>query len=280
MLKRIFGAVLAVTLLVSLCCITVSAEESAYTLGPELVTNGDFEAGVQHWAETAEENGNAWVQSGVGRDGSSGLQLVDVPKNESGNRMQYYRSAVSAVPGNRYLLTFDYLANPDNKFIVRSSALGWGKATVTLNGEADGTWKTYSKQFVVPTTYASKGNADFAVYLEKVNKDAPVVIDNISIRECTLSTQPKSVKMDYSEITLLKGRTQTLKYLVDPVKSNTNDTVWASADEAVATVDSGKVTAVYQGHYHWGADNLHDGIRYVTLPAMCCYDDTHKIIEL
>ncbi|MBQ9841655.1 MAG: metallophosphoesterase [Clostridia bacterium] len=44
--------------------------------------------------------------------------------------------------------------------------------------------------------------------------------------------------------------------------------------------DSGKVKAVYQGHYHWGADTERDGIRYVTLPATCCYDNTHKIIEL
>lgn len=247
MMKRMTVVLLTVALLASLLCVTVSAEEAEYTLGPELVTNGDFEAGVEHWAETAEENGNTWVQSGVGRDGSAGLQLVDVPKNESGNRMQYYRSAVNATPGNRYLLSFDYLANPGNKFIVRSSALGWNKATITLGDEADGTWKTYTKQFIVPTTYASKGNADFAVYLEKVNKDAPVVIDNISIRECTLNAKPQSVKMDYNEITLLKGRTQTLKYLVDPVKSDINNTVWASADETVATVESGKVTAVGAG---------------------------------
>ena len=44
--------------------------------------------------------------------------------------------------------------------------------------------------------------------------------------------------------------------------------------------DSGKVKAVYQGHFHWGQDTVKDGIHYVTLPAMCCYDNTHKIIEL
>lgn len=32
---------------------------------------------------------------------------------------------------------------------------------------------------------------------------------------------------------------------------------------------SGKVKAVLQGHYHKGADNMIDGIRYLTLPAMC-----------
>lgn len=45
-------------------------------------------------------------------------------------------------------------------------------------------------------------------------------------------------------------------------------------------VDSGKVKAVYQGHYHWGADTVRDGIHYVTLPAMCCFENTHRIIEV
>lgn len=44
--------------------------------------------------------------------------------------------------------------------------------------------------------------------------------------------------------------------------------------------NSGKVKAVYQGHFHWGQDTVTDGIHYVTLPAMCCYDNTYKIIEL
>ena len=44
--------------------------------------------------------------------------------------------------------------------------------------------------------------------------------------------------------------------------------------------DSGKVKAVYQGHYHLGADTVRDGIHYVTLPAMCCFDNTHRIIEV
>lgn len=54
-----------------------------------------------------------------------------------------------------------------------------------------------------------------------------------------------------------------------------------NADEVCKILaDSGKVKAVYQGHFHWGADTERDGIRYVTLPAMCCYDNTHKIIEI
>jgi manganese-dependent ADP-ribose/CDP-alcohol diphosphatase len=32
---------------------------------------------------------------------------------------------------------------------------------------------------------------------------------------------------------------------------------------------SGKVKTVFQGHYHPGHENELNGIRYITLPAMC-----------
>ena len=54
-----------------------------------------------------------------------------------------------------------------------------------------------------------------------------------------------------------------------------------NADEVCRILaESGKVKTVYQGHFHWGADTVKDGIRYVTLPAMCCFENTHRIIEL
>ncbi len=54
-----------------------------------------------------------------------------------------------------------------------------------------------------------------------------------------------------------------------------------NADEVCRILaESGKVKTVYQGHFHWGADNVVDGIHYVTLPAMCCYENTHRIIEI
>lgn len=54
-----------------------------------------------------------------------------------------------------------------------------------------------------------------------------------------------------------------------------------NADEVCRILSaSGKVKAVYQGHFHWGADTEKDGVHYVTLPAMCCYENTHRIIEI
>ena len=54
-----------------------------------------------------------------------------------------------------------------------------------------------------------------------------------------------------------------------------------NADEVCRILaESGKVKTVYQGHFHWGADTEKDGIHYVTLPAMCCFENTHRIIEI
>ena len=45
--------------------------------------------------------------------------------------------------------------------------------------------------------------------------------------------------------------------------------------------DSGKVPLVLQGHYHPGADHVHNGIRYLTLPAMCEGTENHyRILDI
>lgn len=42
--------------------------------------------------------------------------------------------------------------------------------------------------------------------------------------------------------------------------------------------ESGKVSLVLQGHYHRGCDSIVDGIRYLTLTAMCEGEDNHYMI--
>lgn len=55
----------------------------------------------------------------------------------------------------------------------------------------------------------------------------------------------------------------------------------ANADAVCDIIEqSGKVKAVYQGHYHWGNQSSRNGVDYVTLPAMAVYDDTECIIEV
>ena len=43
---------------------------------------------------------------------------------------------------------------------------------------------------------------------------------------------------------------------------------------------SGRVKTVYQGHYHPGAESIHDGIKYVTFPAMCESEGAYFVIEI
>lgn len=55
----------------------------------------------------------------------------------------------------------------------------------------------------------------------------------------------------------------------------------ANADSVCDIIEqSGKVKAVYQGHFHWGHRSQHGGVDYITLPAMAVYDDTEIIIEV
>ena len=55
----------------------------------------------------------------------------------------------------------------------------------------------------------------------------------------------------------------------------------ANADAVCDIIEqSGKVKAVYQGHYHWGNQSSRNGVAYITLPAMAVYDDTGIIIEV
>lgn len=42
--------------------------------------------------------------------------------------------------------------------------------------------------------------------------------------------------------------------------------------------ESGKVPLVIQGHYHKGADRIINGIRYLTLPAMCEGEGNHYLV--
>lgn len=43
---------------------------------------------------------------------------------------------------------------------------------------------------------------------------------------------------------------------------------------------SGKVKTVYQGHFHPGKTSVYNGIKYITLPAVCEREDAFYIIEI
>ena len=52
-----------------------------------------------------------------------------------------------------------------------------------------------------------------------------------------------------------------------------------NAEEVRAVIrESGKVKAVFQGHYHPGHEAVIDGIPYHTLPAMCEGEENRYVI--
>jgi len=44
--------------------------------------------------------------------------------------------------------------------------------------------------------------------------------------------------------------------------------------------ENGRVKCVIQGHYHEGAENTVNGIRYLTLPAMCEREDAVFLMDI
>ena len=54
-----------------------------------------------------------------------------------------------------------------------------------------------------------------------------------------------------------------------------------NGDEIFSVIEeSGIVKAVFQGHYHPGNESLHNGVRYITLPAMCENEAAFRVFEL
>ena len=43
---------------------------------------------------------------------------------------------------------------------------------------------------------------------------------------------------------------------------------------------SGHVKAVFQGHFHAGKESEYNGVRYITLPAMCQSNEAYRVIEI
>ncbi len=53
-----------------------------------------------------------------------------------------------------------------------------------------------------------------------------------------------------------------------------------SAEVCRIIEQSGKVKAVYQGHFHFGKTSEHNGVKYITLPAMCERENAFFIEEI
>ena len=53
-----------------------------------------------------------------------------------------------------------------------------------------------------------------------------------------------------------------------------------NADEVLSVLKENSVSRVWQGHYHYGASSVFEGIDILTLKAMCVFEDAAVIIEV
>lgn len=53
-----------------------------------------------------------------------------------------------------------------------------------------------------------------------------------------------------------------------------------NASEVLEILLKNDVPRVWQGHYHYGAERQYEGIEFVTLKAMCVFEDTERFVEL
>ena len=66
-----------------------------------------------------------------------------------------------------------------------------------------------------------------------------------SLISCTDEIIPiavKSVELDYEELTLTIGDSETLTVTINPANAENQNVVWSSSNKAVASVDGGKIT--------------------------------------
>lgn len=65
-------------------------------------------------------------------------------------------------------------------------------------------------------------------------------------------------------------------------RSNNDDHVIRNRDKVIDLFEkSGKVKAVFAGHYHWGDVSFSNGINYITFRSVCLYDDyAHAVVSV
>lgn len=111
---------------------------------------------------------------------------------------------------------------------VEPSSGGAGTVNMTVKAQPNDTDKTRSATVTIKSGLMSKS---FSVTQEA--KPAPVAVSEVTLSK--------------TELTLQEGESETLTATVKPDDTTDKTVIWSSSDEAVATVENGKVTAVKEG---------------------------------
>ncbi len=143
-----------------------AAENEPYTLGDEVLVNGDFSQFDQDQGVLPNWSGTEYYNATAGQNGGAGLRL-----NNNGAMVEYLGD-VTLEPVTTYVLSFAYLDVADATFYVESGIECIGRVTVKTTGT--GEWKTVSKKFTTPVEIVRD---------EGVNEGAPGFIPGFDITQ-------------------------------------------------------------------------------------------------
>lgn len=205
-----------------------------------LLTNGDFEMGNTLYYN-ADADLSQMILPGIGKDGSYGLLMHNT--TEASKITTYYRKALPLSPGTTYILSFDYLSNNSEDIRLWSGTMGFGNI---YTGKGKGQWKTASKVFTTPADMALNTNWDLGIVVDGAG-EASAVVDNLCLKLYNSGVEAESIVLSKTTMTLIPGRTGALAAYATPVDGDTNQMIWTSSNEDVATVEYGVVTGVGKG---------------------------------
>ena len=213
-----------------------------------VVTSGTEPLSYQ-WQQSTD-NGNSWTNI----DSANAAEYATGQTTTSMNGYQYrcmVSNSVGSVESNAATLTVN--AKPTYTITAVSSPAEGG--TVTVNGgtssvsvEANSTVNLVATpnagyRF---TGWTSSGGtiADASSVSTTFTMPANDVIVTAGFEQYYPVT---SITLDKSELFLYTGNSETLTATIEPDNATNKNVTWSSDNEAVATVDNGKVTAVKEG---------------------------------
>ncbi|MBR2406314.1 MAG: Ig-like domain-containing protein [Clostridia bacterium] len=205
-----------------------------YTLGSNVVPNGDFANDLSSWYMRTNPNADPspattdYTATG-GKDGTGGLQF------KSGASWRNTTSLGGVVKaGTNYVFSFDYLAAPGNSFELYGGNLDIPTKVFTFGDSADGQWHTYTRMFQMP--YIDAGTRYIYFNVKTVNAANPVVIDNVSLCEYHSELEYSEFFLNHAEKKLMVGQTQRLEALTEPFGGDLSGITWSTSNDEVATV--------------------------------------------
>lgn len=249
-IRKAVSYLLAVTLLVTCTLSGIVLPATAETTN--LLTNGDLELGASvAWGNTP------YVMDGVGVGGSKGIK-IETTVNEGDSAVwpgPYYKDVFNGMlePNTTYIFSFDYKHEGKGfaKFDITRGGTDWvGWEDINLPNVSE--WTTRTFEFTTGEAgnmNANKGWEWAPAHIHYANAESygtgAAYYDNFKLEKKPANATGIVLSATSMEVTI--GTSKTLTVSAKPDGVATPSVTWTSANEAVATVEGGKVTGVSLG---------------------------------